>query len=167
MMLGAGHGGLESIGVSLVMLAGLAAYLAFTLLPADKLASAGKQVEEARKQFALLGGWEPFLGAWERLWTMIIHMGLSLLVCQAFIRGWQWWLYALIAHTVIDFTTVGLLQVTTSLWGSTPAFLITESCVAAYGLLALWLIAWFREQEIKEQEFTAEAPEPSPPNAEV
>jgi hypothetical protein len=62
-MLGAGHGGLESIAVGLVALAGLVGYLVVALLPAESFGGAAPQIEAARKQFAQMQGWEPLLGA--------------------------------------------------------------------------------------------------------
>jgi uncharacterized membrane protein YhfC len=67
LMLGAGHGGLESIGVGLLALAGLVGYLVVALLPAESFGGAAAQIEGARKQLAQLQGWEPLLGGWERL----------------------------------------------------------------------------------------------------
>jgi hypothetical protein len=52
LMLGAGHGGLESIGIGLLTLLGLVGYLALALVPAESLGASSEQVEAARKQFA-------------------------------------------------------------------------------------------------------------------
>jgi uncharacterized membrane protein YhfC len=143
-MLGAGHGGLESIGIGLVSIAGLISYLVAMLVPAESLGSAAEGMEAVRKQFQQLAGWEPFLGAWERLGTLCIHIALSVMVLQALRRGAQWWWYALAAHTVVDFTTVGLLRQGTTVLGSTPAMIATEGLVAVYAALAVWLIMALR-----------------------
>jgi uncharacterized membrane protein YhfC len=63
LMFGAGHGGLESIGIGLLALIGLANYLAFALLPATSLGISGEQADAIRAQFVDLQGWEPLL-AW-------------------------------------------------------------------------------------------------------
>src|SRR6516162_7343665 len=104
LMLGAGHGGLESIGIGLLTMGGLVSYLVVSLLPAETFGSAAAQVEEGRKQFAALQEWEPLLGGWERLGAVTIQVALAVLVLQAFLRGRRWWWYALAAHTVVDFT---------------------------------------------------------------
>src|SRR5262249_47674038 len=117
LMLGAGHGGLESMCVGLVALASLAGDLAGTLLPPGTFGGAAPQVEQARQQFVSLHGWEPVLGAWERVGALAIQVGLTVLVLQAFVRGRRWWWYALGAHTLVDFTTVGVMVLTGKVWG--------------------------------------------------
>jgi uncharacterized membrane protein YhfC len=144
LMLGAGHGGLESILIGLVALAGLAIYVAITLLPPEAFGSAASHIEGARKELADLSGWEPLLGGWERFCTVFIHLGLTVLVLQAFRRGPVWWWLALGAHTLVDFTTVGFLREAQRAWGSHRALLLTEALVLVYGLLSLWIIVALR-----------------------
>lgn len=140
LMLGAGHGGLESIGVGLVVVATLVGYLVVTLLSPDTFGVSAAQVEEGRKQFVALQGWEPLLGGWERLGALTIQVALAVLVLQAFLRGRCWWWYALAAHTAVDFTTVAVLSVVTKAWGQTAAMLVVEGLVTVYALLAFWVI---------------------------
>jgi uncharacterized membrane protein YhfC len=140
LMLGAGHGGLESVGIGLGVLAGLVAYLAVTRLPPEAVGGAA----QARAQFGSLAGWEPLLGAWERLGALAIQVALTVLVLQAFVRGRRWWWYALGAHTVVDFTTVAVLRLASGRWGRQAGMLCTEGLVAGYALLGLWLIAVLR-----------------------
>jgi len=146
LMLGAGHGGLESIGVGLLALAAMIGYLAVTLLPPETFAGAGPKVEEARKQFDQLQGWEPLLGGWERLGALAIQVGLAVMVLQAFIRGPHWWWLAVSAHTLVDFTTPALLRFGTKVWGKETGLLATEGLVGVYALLALWFIAAMRPE---------------------
>jgi uncharacterized membrane protein YhfC len=149
LMLGAGHGGLESIAIGLVALAGLATYLAITLLPPASLAGYGAQIEAAKKQFVDLQGWEPLLGGWERLGALVIQLALTVLVLQAFVRGPRWWWYALGAHALVDFSTVALLHQAREVWGwgLRPAALATEGLVTVYALAGFWLIAVLRPGE--------------------
>lgn len=149
LMLGAGHGGLESIGVGLLTFAGLAAYLALALVPLENLGAPASQVEEGRRQFERMASWEPLLGAWERLGALAIQVALTVLVVQAFHRGRRWWWYALAAHTLVDFTSVGVLVATAKLWGPQTAKLLTEALVALYALLSLWLILKLRPRPDK------------------
>jgi uncharacterized membrane protein YhfC len=144
LMLGAGHGGLESVCVGLVALAGLVGYLVVMLLPPETFGGSAAQVEEARKQFAALQGWEPLLGGWERLGALAIQVALTVLVQQAFVRGRRWWWYALGAHTLVDFTTVGLGRLAVGRWGQSAGMLLTEGLVGVYAALALWLIVALR-----------------------
>src|SRR6516165_3587724 len=111
LMLGAGHGGLESIGVGFAVLGALATYLVATLLPPESFGANASQVEEARKQISASQGWEPLLGGFERLGALAIQLALTVMVLQSFLRGGRWWWYALAAHTLVDFTTVGLLRI--------------------------------------------------------
>jgi uncharacterized membrane protein YhfC len=145
-MLGAGHGGLESVGVGLAVLAALATYLAATLLPPESFGANTSQVEAARKQIAGSPGWEPLLGGWERLGALAIQMALTVMVLQAFLRGGRWWWYALGAHTLVDFTTVALLRIAGQAWGTQIGAVLTEVLVGVYGVVALWLIAKLRQE---------------------
>jgi uncharacterized membrane protein YhfC len=144
LMLGAGHGGLESALVGLVTLAALVGYLVVTMMPPETFGAAAPQVEAARQQFARQQGWEPLLGAWERLGALLIQLALTVLVLQAFLRGGRWWWYALAAHTVVDFTTVAVLSLAAARWGAPAGMLLTEGLVAVYAVLAVWLVAALR-----------------------
>jgi uncharacterized membrane protein YhfC len=147
LMLGAGHGGLESIGIGLLTLAGLVRYLVITLLPPETLGGSAAQVEEGRKQFAALQGWETLLGGWERLGALSIQVALAVLVLQAFLRGRRWWWYAVAAHTLVDFSTVAVLSLAAKVWGRAAAMLVVEGLVTIYALLAFWLIVTLRPGE--------------------
>jgi len=140
LMLGAGHGGLEAIAIGLVVLLSLAGYLVVMLLPSEMLSSYAAQIKEARQQFAQMQGWEPLLGGWERLGALAIQVGLTVMVLQAFLQGGRWWWYALGAHTLVDFTTVGFMQWASKAWGQTTAMVAVEGLVAIYALLAFWFI---------------------------
>jgi uncharacterized membrane protein YhfC len=146
LMLGAGHGGLESIGIGALTLASLVGYLAISLLSTQSFGSYASQIEEARKQFVGLQGWEPLLGGWERLGALAIQVALTVMVLQAFLRGSRWWWYALAGHTLVDFTTVALLHQARQSWGwgLQTSTLLTEGLVSAYAVLGLWLIAALR-----------------------
>jgi uncharacterized membrane protein YhfC len=105
---------------------------------------AAPPVEEAKGQFSQLQGWKPLAGGWERLGAVLIHLGLSVLVLQAFLRGRRWWWVAPGPHTLVDFTTVGTLRLASGQRGRRPAILLTEGLVAVYALLALWIIVSLR-----------------------
>jgi uncharacterized membrane protein YhfC len=152
LMLGAGHGGLESIGIGLLTLGTLAGYLAITLLPPGSLGIPASQIEEARKQFTGIHGWEALLGGWERLGALAVQVALTVLVLQAFLRGRRWWWYALGFHTLVDFSSLALLHVARENWGwgLQAASLLTEGLVTVYALVGLWLIAALRQPSGKE-----------------
>jgi len=149
LMLGAGHGGLESIGVGMLTVGALVEYL--TITPRDEpMGAAVAQVEEARKQFAMLSDWEPLLGAWERLGAITIQVALTVLVLQTFVRGRCWWWYALGAHALVDFTSVAVLRLASKAWGRQAGMLAVEGLVTVYALFAFWLIVSLRRNEREE-----------------
>lgn len=141
LMMGAGHGGLESFGIGVLGALGLMGYLAVMLMPPEAMGRAGEKVAEARRQFAALQGWEPLAGAFERLGAMACHLTFSVLVLQSFRRGARWWWCALGAHALLDFTAPGLLHAGSEWWGAGPALLATEGLVGLYAVVGLWVIA--------------------------
>ncbi len=162
LMLGAGHGGLESMAIGLLAAAALVGYLVVTLLPPETFGGAAPQIEAARKQFAAMQGWEPLLGGWERLGALAIQVALAVLVLQAFTRGRRWWWYALAAHTLVDFSSVAVLRLTVKALGQTAAMLLTEGLVTVYALAALWVIGALRPVEMEA--IAQSAAETTPPD---
>jgi uncharacterized membrane protein YhfC len=107
------------------------AYGGLEQIPPEQRPAVAAQLREIAGQPA----WTPLLGAWERLWTVPVHVALSVVVLQAFRRGSLAWLWlAILAHGTVNFTAVGLLQV---LGRGPAASLIVEGVIAAFGLLAL------------------------------
>lgn len=148
LMYGAGHGGIESIllvGISLgfSVLVGLALLvLPSGVLPASLQGQLGAQYASISQQ----PGWLPLLGMWERLWTLPVHLALSVVVVQVFLRGQRRWLwFAIGAHALVDFVSVALPPLL-GIKGLTSAFL-SEGFVALFGLLALLVIRWLRSEQ--------------------
>jgi uncharacterized membrane protein YhfC len=150
MMLGAGHGGLEVLGVGVLQLLGLISYIALTVMPAESLGAAAEQVAQAKTQFANVASWEPLLGAWERICALAIQIGMSVMVLNAFRRGPRWWWYALAAHTIVDFTSVAVLKVSTPYLGPTGAKIATEGVVLLFAVIALAFLWSQIKQERRE-----------------
>ena len=142
---GVGHGGLESIllvGVSLLTTVGLG--LALLVLPPAALPKMlYAQLALPYRAVAATPGWFPLLALWERLWTLPVHIALSVVVVQVFRRGQLRWLwFAILAHALVDFTTVAIqLPFSGQL---IAAALVPEALVAVFGLLALWVIRALR-----------------------
>ncbi|WP_423762036.1 YhfC family intramembrane metalloprotease [Burkholderia sp. NLJ2] len=136
-MLGLGHGGLEAmllVGVGFLALG--TGYL---------LAHAGVVVPEGVQsligsQFAGMTLASPFLALLERTSALAAHVGLSLIVLQAFVRGTKRWLaYAIAIHFVIDLAVVLL----TRYWH--VGTVLVEAILFACSAVLLWLgIRWSR-----------------------
>jgi uncharacterized membrane protein YhfC len=140
--MGAGHGGIESIAIGLVATASFLAYLSSALSP-ETLTKAGANVDEIQRQFAAQS-WQPLLGGWERLSALAIQVGLSVMVLQAFVRGFRWWWLALGAHTLVDFTAICLLQLAAPAWGQTAAVFAVEVMVTLYAVAAILFVRAMR-----------------------
>ena len=147
-MYGIGHGGIESI--VLVGALGLLSLVNIIVTSSLSLnALTPSQHATVVQQFAALNAqpeWLPLLGAWERLWTLPVHIALSVVVLQVFRRnniGWLW--LAIFAHTIVDFSTIEIVQV---LGASTTASLITEVVVALFGIVAILIILRLRNINI-------------------
>ena len=152
-MYGVGHGGIESIllvGLSLLgtILIGLAlTAVPLTILPASQRAPLVQQYAALATQ----PGWYPLLGLWERLWTLPVHIGLSVVVLQVFRRGRLRWLWlAVLAHAVVDFSVVAV-QLPLSGHPLLVA-LVPEALVAIFGAIALWVIRALRPAERAQDE---------------
>ncbi len=145
-MYGLGHGGLESI----VVVGGLALLSLINILimsTANPTSLSAAQQTQAMRTIAAINAqpvWTSLLGAWERLWTIPIHVALSVIVLQVFRRGRLSWLWlALLAHFILDFIAAALPQV---LGSSINSSLIVEGVVGVFGLIALWIIWSLRDR---------------------
>jgi uncharacterized membrane protein YhfC len=150
-MYGLGHGGLESLLlIGLLSLLTLANLLVLSSTGLDIVPAAQRpQVEQQLAAIMAQPGWLPLLGAWERLWTLPAHVALSVLVLQVFRRGRLTWLWlAIAAHTLLDFTSVALLQLLGPARVSSQ--LIVEAVVAVFGFIAIWIIWRLRDQPAQE-----------------
>lgn len=138
LMLGAGHGGFESIVLVGLSLAGTT--VVYVLLghgltlgiPADKL----PQVYE---QFAKLTPLDALAGGVERLSGIAFHCGLSLVVLQAFRRGSRWWVaLAMLVHGGANLAGAWAAKAL----GPWPA----EAIIGAFAVAAIaWVVRCVRE----------------------
>lgn len=146
-MYGLGHGGLESIllvgGASLLTLINviILSSINLNLLPVSQRVQVAHQLATLAAQPI----WLPLLGAWERLWTIPVHVALSVIVLQVFRRGnIAWLLLAILAHAVVDFVSIGVLQVLGP--RKVSSSLVVELIVATFGVIALWVIWTLRDK---------------------
>ncbi|WP_419688368.1 YhfC family intramembrane metalloprotease [Burkholderia theae] len=103
-MLGLGHGGLEAM--LLVGVGFLAIGTGYLLAHAGVVVPAGVQ-SLIGSQFAGMTLASPFFALLERVSALAAHVGLSLIVLQAFVRGTKRWLvYAIAFHFLFDLVAV-------------------------------------------------------------
>ncbi|HEU5228099.1 MAG TPA: YhfC family glutamic-type intramembrane protease [Ktedonobacteraceae bacterium] len=162
-MYGIGHGGLEAMllvgGMQLLSLINILS-LMYILNVSPALLPAAQHAQVLR-QFAVFNAqpaWVPLLGAWERLWTLPVHIALSVMVLQVFRRNNIVWLWlAILAHAVVDFTAVIVVQI---LGAGLGVSLLVEGILAVFGLIALWIIWRLRDRDDSGQ--VAEVPTTPP-----
>ncbi len=142
LMMGAGHGGAESILLGLLgalnvsILFGYRAGYFQTLIPSEQ----APQVQAVLNQMSTMPWFEALFGALERVFVLVIQMALSLMVMQVFTRGKLRWLFlAVIWHALID----GLVVVTVSLSGVYAA----EAVTALAMLISLAIIYALKSPE--------------------
>lgn len=99
-MFGLGHGGFEAILLAGLPLAGL---LVTWVMAAHGLIPPGPAVEGIRQQTAVLDPWKVQLAALERASAMAVHVGLSLVVLQVWVRGGiRWLVLAILLHFAVN-----------------------------------------------------------------
>jgi uncharacterized membrane protein YhfC len=170
-MYGIGHGGIESM----LLVAGLTALtiiqvLALSRTDLSTLPLTAEQRALAAQQLAAIAAqpsWTPLAGAWERLWTIPLHVALSVVVLQVFRRGSMRWLWlAILAHALADLLGAGatpILRLT-----GMAALLIPEAIITLMGLISLWAIWALRDRpDAAAASVEAATPEPPPLAAET
>ncbi len=156
-MYGLGHGGLESIvlvgGSAILSLIGLVALQSINI---SGLTAA--QQHTIQNQFSAIAAqpvWFPLLGAWERLWTVLIQVALSLVVLQGFLRGGQgrWLILAIALHFIVDFVAVAVPQIFGTSYTVTIAL---EGIIGLMGVVAV--VGIVRLARVPAQHTTPEQP---------
>ena len=80
------------------------------------------------------------------------------MVLQAFLCGARWWWLALGAHTLVDFSAVGLLQLAAPAWGQTAAVFAVEVMVTLYAVAAVLFVRAMREPTESQPAIPENAP---------
>jgi uncharacterized membrane protein YhfC len=141
MMFGLGHGGIESIiliGLNLAVQAGL--YLSIArgtpMIPVPQ-----EQMELVVKQFSSLTALTGLLAGVERIFALLAHCGLSLLVLRAYVLKDKRWLWiAIAAHAVMDFAGVIVAKYA----GPVAA----EGVIALFAAAAVYVIVKMRSEPL-------------------
>lgn len=157
LMLGVGHGGIEAILLAILGAWGVFQLTAFSqgywlnLIPAEQMAL----VEEQITAVFSVPWYRALLGALERLFALAIHLSLSLLVMQGFVRKKRRWLIlAILWHALIDALAVFSL--------ATWNVYLTEAIVGGTAVISLIVIYYLRSPEPVEAELEP-LPEIKPP----
>ncbi|WP_163783315.1 YhfC family intramembrane metalloprotease [Myxococcus vastator] len=161
---GVGHGGLESaLLVGGLAALGLVNVIALSSLDPSTLPLKPEQVAqvvEAKATIAALDWWMPLLGAYERLGAMVVHIALSVVVLQRFIRdAVKWYWLAVGAHACFNALTVVVGKQATAAWGQQAGAFAAEGMVTLAALASLWVILYFRRVEAARD--TAAVPAPT------
>jgi uncharacterized membrane protein YhfC len=140
LLLGAGHGGVESIILSGIVLVTFINMVAVRYLDLSKLVPP-EQLLASQQQISAYWNtpwYMSMIGALERCWAIIFHLAASLLVLQVFIRRQAGWLWLAVGwHAFLDAIAV----YTTRLW---PPFLV-EAMIGLLALVSLWIIFSLRQ----------------------
>jgi len=150
---GLGHGGLESA----VLVGGLAAIglvnvVVLTRMDPSTLSLPPAQLEQilaAKAQVASLRWWEPLLGAYERVGAMVLHVGMSVLVLQRFLRGQRRWYWAAVGfHSLANLATV--------LVARSVGNVAAEGVLTVFALGVVWFTLRLRDED------ASDVPRPAP-----
>lgn len=142
LLLGAGHGGVEALFVAGII---LLTYLNMVTLRGQDLTAfaSGDQLEALRQQFSFYWSapWHmSLLGALERALAIPVHVALSILILQVFIRGQSRWLWlAILWHAMSNAVALYVLNI-----GGAYA---SEGSIALFTLASLGMIYALRGYE--------------------
>lgn len=156
LMVGAGHGGIEATIFGLLALLGAVNILAMSGMTEDQLIAVGATPEVAKTALeqvatALAMPWyEALGGAFERLFTIPLHLACSVLVMASLRRRSVWpFLLALLAHGLID-ASIGLFGNAGASGGALELELAMISIPFAVGVLV-----WSRRAEPAQADASA------------
>lgn len=144
LLIGAGHGGIESIILGLLALwAAIQIVIIrldlFSLLQTPQLITAQNKIEEVFSMPVLF----TLLGAFERISAIIIHLACSVIVLQTFVRKQLRWIgLAILLHFTVDGVTVFIQGI-----GLSP--LVIEATLFIFALGCLGIIKKFRDAEVQ------------------
>ncbi|ADO68232.1 YhfC family intramembrane metalloprotease [Stigmatella aurantiaca] len=142
---GVGHGGLEcALLVGGLGIIGLINVVVLTQLDLSTLKLPPEQLEQLRagkEQVAALQWWEPLLGVYERIGALLLHVALSVLVLQRFLRGQRRWYWLAVGFHAL---TNELVSLAARGLGKVAA----EGVMTVAALLSLWIILRLRDRRM-------------------
>jgi uncharacterized membrane protein YhfC len=129
LMYGTGHGGIEVL--LLVTVNHLALFVILQTAPAVLPAGTLNQIQT-------ISVYMPLVAVLERVFAMCLHVGLSILVLQCFLRGSRKYLaYAVGFHFAADFVVLLI---------SSKSIFLSEAAVAVFAVIALYIVWKLREE---------------------
>jgi uncharacterized membrane protein YhfC len=153
LLLGAGHGGIEAIITGLLI---LTAYISMVITSSLDLQATlpPEQLDLARQQIEAYWSTPWYLsmfGFLERALVLPVHLALSLLVLQTFLRNQKrWLLFAVLFHTAVNAFAVFISQ--------QYGIIASEAVLALFTLAALGIIIAVRQPEPVEEPLVASEP---------
>lgn len=146
LMVGAGHGGIESLILGLIVVVNAAVLYGINQGSFGSLVPEAA-IEDVRASITVLLEaplYEMMLGAVERAFTIVIHLSLSLMVLRAVGRkSVLWFILAIGWHTLLNASALIVAQYGSTIWA--------EVAVGAFALISLGLIYRWRETSPEEQ----------------
>jgi uncharacterized membrane protein YhfC len=156
LMAGAGHGGVESIIIGLMVLSN---FTIFTIVSSGRGNQFGLpmelQMSMAQQMFAYVSmpWWMPLVGAMERVFAISLHLALSFMVWQAYKnRSWGWFIAAVLWHAFIDGAAVMMSTYKFNLW-------VLEGVIGVLAAANLVFLVWFVRRQLEIEREDAEEAE--------
>jgi uncharacterized membrane protein YhfC len=163
LLLGTGHGGVEAILLGLFV---LFTYINLSIMrnadlsaiiPADQLEVATQQVQA----YWSAPWYMTLLGAVERLFAIPVHLAMSLVVLQAFLRRRFAWVWAAVGfHALLDGLVVYASQI-----GATP--ITIEGIAGVFAFLSVLIIFTLRRPDLEPKAQVDVRPVPNVPRTAV
>ncbi len=145
---GAGHGGMESLLLGLLVMANVV-----TMFILRQSGAVPPQYRPQVEEFWAIAWYMPLLGGVERVFAIIVQIALALLVMQSLIRGNPLWLVlAILFHTALNGVAVAMAHLG---WSAAAM----EGVVALFALGGLAIILALRGK--MEPEPSVPVPEPA------
>jgi len=147
---GSGWGGIEAIVLGFLALYSLVQLIALRTMDLSSVLSPEQWeiLQSQIQQYWSMSWPTSLLGAYERMWALVLQICLTVIVLQAFTRGRIYWLWLAVgAHALVDAVAVYVV----GRWGALPA----EGVLTVIGLLAIAVIFTLRRPDPIEE---AEAP---------
>ncbi|MBN2014600.1 MAG: YhfC family intramembrane metalloprotease [Candidatus Altiarchaeota archaeon] len=142
LMFGAGWGGVESFAVGILVIFSLINVIVLPNMDMQSLNATGQlsqeqleQIEQAKEQITAINWYDPLFGAMERVFTIVLHLALTLIVLQCFIQNRKiFLLIAILFHSLVDSLAVAML-------GFGYSVPVIEGVIFLTALISLWVVS--------------------------